>query len=80
MHNSIIKFYLWLRKKELRIMQTKKLDQLVVMKSWVRKKSKIEPNDNKWKAVKQDKVAEEVIQLLIDELDKNYNEQEKVNG
>ena len=79
MNNSIVEFNLWLREKEFKIMKVKQLDQLVVMKSWVRKKSKIEPNDNKWQVVKEDKVAKEVIQLLIDELDKNYNEQENVN-
>ena len=60
-------------------MQKNNLQQLVVVKSWVRKNSQIEPNDNKWTAIKENKVAEEIIQLLIDELDKNYNDEEKTN-
>ena len=58
-------------------MQKNNLQQLVVVKSWVRKNSQIEPNDNKWTAIKENKVAKEIIQLLIDELDKNYNDEEK---
>lgn len=55
----------------------KTIKNIMIVKSWARKNSKIEPNDNKWTAIKENKVAAEIIQLLIDELDKNYNDEEK---
>lgn len=57
----------------------KTLERLIIKKSWGRKNSQIEPNDNKWIATKKDNVAEEVVQLLIDELKNNYELEEKEN-
>lgn len=56
------------------------MKEIVLKKSWVRKNSEILENQNLWQESKEQNIAEEIIQLIIDELTKLYELQGEVEN
>ena len=56
------------------------MKEIVLKKSWVRKNSEILENQNLWQESQEQNIAEEIIQLIIDELTKLYELQGEVEN
>lgn len=56
------------------------MKEMVLKKCWVRKNSEILENQDLWQESQEQNIAEEIIQLIIDELTKLYELQGEVEN